>query len=192
MINHDACRVSHIINLTPNPKHLEPMSLEVNKSFVYPDFWNYPPYFTLQPIPETRQKQLELWRALILAYCQHHRHFMITLDGSVEFPPFSNPSIDRHLSRQARIAVLDHISHNGGGEWLDSKTKHAFLVLWKSIQAWADGLYSLALENGLRNSVVTIDELQNGEFTNGTEYSQLPVQLLSRMIKQLQDKGKAK
>jgi ESCRT-II complex subunit VPS25 len=168
------------------------MSFVAANKFVYPDFWNYPPYFTLQPVPETRQKQLELWRALILSYCQHNRQFIIYLDGNVDFPPFSNPSINRHLSRQARVVVLDHAAHCGSGEWLDSKTKHSFLILWKSIQVWADGLYSLALENGLRNSVVTIDELRSGEYTRGTEYDQLPVKFLSRLIKELQDKGKAK
>ena len=64
-------------------------------AFVFPVFWNYPPYFTLQPIPETQQKQKELWRGLILGYCRHHRVFQISVDAAAEGPPFANPAINR-------------------------------------------------------------------------------------------------
>jgi hypothetical protein len=70
--------------------------------FQYPFFYSYPPYFTwaspgraassgpatpmggpgpdplaphrsIQPVQETREKQLSLWCSLILAYCKHHK-----------------------------------------------------------------------------------------------------------------------
>ena len=61
-------------------------------AFIWPEFWNFPPYFTLQPVPETQQKQKELWRELIVAYCRHHRIFFIDVEGS--FAPFVNPAIN--------------------------------------------------------------------------------------------------
>jgi ESCRT-II complex subunit VPS25 len=68
-----------------------------DKSFVFPEFWSYPPYFTLQPIPETRQKQKELWSSLILSYCRHHKIFQINVDDAAQqqSPPFANPAIKR-------------------------------------------------------------------------------------------------
>jgi ESCRT-II complex subunit VPS25 len=70
-----------------------------SNSFVFPEFWSYPPYFTLQPIPETQQKQKELWRSLILSYCRHHRLFQINVDDAAaqQTPPFANPAIKRTL-----------------------------------------------------------------------------------------------
>lgn len=69
-----------------------------DQSFTFPEFWNYPPYFTLQPIPETQQKQKQLWRSLILAYCRHHRIFLLDVDTSPEVPLFTNPAINRECS----------------------------------------------------------------------------------------------
>ena len=34
----------------------------------FPEFYNFPPFFTIQPVLETREKQLALWRQLILDY----------------------------------------------------------------------------------------------------------------------------
>ncbi|KAM1404909.1 hypothetical protein ACFX2I_013351 [Malus domestica] len=43
--------------------------------FKLPQFFNYPPYFTLQPVRETRKKQIQLWNNLILDYCKTHSIF---------------------------------------------------------------------------------------------------------------------
>ena len=74
------------------------MSSDPSTTFAFPEFWNYPPYFTLQPIPETQRKQKELWRSLILAYCRHSRLFQITVDDNQDAPPFANPAIQRELA----------------------------------------------------------------------------------------------
>jgi len=62
-------------------------------TFAYPEFWNYPPYFTLQPVAETQEKQKALWRGLILNYCQSTRTFRIRVDDE-KFEPFHNRVID--------------------------------------------------------------------------------------------------
>lgn len=41
--------------------------------FTFPAFYDYPPSFTLQPVPASRQKQLALWQDLILRYCAHKK-----------------------------------------------------------------------------------------------------------------------
>ena len=33
-----------------------------------PDFYHFPPFFTIQPVLSTREKQLGQWRELILKY----------------------------------------------------------------------------------------------------------------------------
>ncbi|KAK1286496.1 Vacuolar protein sorting-associated protein 25 [Acorus calamus] len=59
--------------------------------FKLPSFFNYPPYFTLQPVRETREKQVQLWKELILDYCRTLKVFTIGLEE--DFPLFSNPEI---------------------------------------------------------------------------------------------------
>nr|GEZ74208.1 vacuolar protein sorting-associated protein 25 [Tanacetum cinerariifolium] len=58
----------------------------------FPHFYNYPPYFTLQPVRETREKQIQLWKELILDYCRTQKIFVIGLEQ--DFPLFSNPAIE--------------------------------------------------------------------------------------------------
>ncbi|KAM0989515.1 hypothetical protein ACFX15_012929 [Malus domestica] len=73
--------------------------------FKLPQFFNYPPYFTLQPIRETCKKQIQLWNNLILDYCKTHSIFMIGLEDQ-DFPLFSNPTIERSLTHEAPKAFL--------------------------------------------------------------------------------------
>ncbi|EJK68321.1 hypothetical protein THAOC_10508, partial [Thalassiosira oceanica] len=47
---------------------LELIIIAVNKRSQLPDFWYFPPFFTLQPVLATREKQLGQWRELILKY----------------------------------------------------------------------------------------------------------------------------
>ena len=50
----------------------------------YPEFYNFPPFFTIQPVLATREKQLALWRELILNYHNHYiQSWAIAADGSV-------------------------------------------------------------------------------------------------------------
>lgn len=60
--------------------------------FKLPNFLNYPPYFTLQPVRETREKQIQLWKELIIDFCRTQKVFVIGLEE--DFPLFSNPAIE--------------------------------------------------------------------------------------------------
>lgn len=45
----------------------------------------------LQPVKDTQEKQIQLWKELILKYCKNEKCFVIDLEG--EFPLFNNTSI---------------------------------------------------------------------------------------------------
>lgn len=47
---------------------------------------------SLQPVRETREKQIQLWKELILDYCRSQKIFTIALEE--DFPLFSNPVIE--------------------------------------------------------------------------------------------------
>ncbi|KAL4524898.1 hypothetical protein Ndes2526B_g07084 [Nannochloris sp. 'desiccata'] len=166
----------------------------IPNSFVFPEFWSYPPYFTLQPIPESQEKQKELWRGLILSYCRHYRIFQINVDDAAaqQTLPFANPAIKRHLNRDAKLVFLEDLAAHSRGQWLDGKTRSNFLVLWKTLNEWADSLYTWAVANGLKDSVVTVDEVQRGEAVVGTELEGMPRVVLEKALKVLETQGKAK
>ncbi len=60
-------------------------------SFEFPAVWSLPPFFTLQPVEETKQKQTIMWIDLIIQFQKHTRSKSI----SVHSPIFTNKNIDR-------------------------------------------------------------------------------------------------
>ncbi|KAK4856030.1 hypothetical protein QYF36_013404 [Acer negundo] len=81
--------------------------------FKLPAFFNYPPYFTLQPVRETREKQVQLWKELILDYCRTQKIFVIGLEE--EFPLFSNLVIEKlqGMDRTVLMRALKVLEHKG-------------------------------------------------------------------------------
>ncbi|XP_017972291.1 PREDICTED: vacuolar protein sorting-associated protein 25 isoform X1 [Theobroma cacao] len=133
--------------------------------FKLPHFFNYPPYFTLQPVRETREKQVQLWKDLILDYCRTQKLFIIGLEE--EFPLFSNPVIERTLSHEAREAFFSALVSEGRAEWLD-KGHRKCLILWHRIQDWAGIILNFVKDNGFEDSVMTVEEIRSGIESRGT------------------------
>lgn len=52
-------------------------------------------YYRLQPVRDTREKQIQLWKELILDYCRTQKIFVIELEK--DLPLFTNPTIESKL-----------------------------------------------------------------------------------------------
>ena len=97
-----------------------------------------------------------------------------------------------HLSRDAKLALLDDLVQRGGGEWLDGTTRRTCLVLWRTPAEWGQVVYAWAMGAGLKDAVVTLEELQQGEEVRGTELAGLHREVLLRAVKALEAEGRAK
>nr|GMD94359.1 vacuolar protein sorting-associated protein 25 [Ipomoea batatas] len=125
---------------------------------------------SLQPVRDTREKQIQLWKELIIDYCKSQKIFVIGLEE--DFPLFSNPAIERSLSHEAREAFLSTLVSDGRAEWID-KGHRKCLILWHRIQDWADLILHFVRENGLEDSVMTVEEIRSGTESRGTGNLQL-------------------
>ncbi|KAJ8555195.1 hypothetical protein K7X08_012691 [Anisodus acutangulus] len=155
--------------------------------FKLPNFFNYPPYFTLQPVRETREKQIQLWKELIIDFCRTQKIFVIGLEE--DFPLFSNPAIERSLSHEATMAFLSALVSDSRAEWMD-KGHRKCLVLWHRIQDWADLIVNFVKEYGLEDSVMTVEEIRSGTESRGTELQGMDRTVLMQALKLLEHKGK--
>ncbi|KAI3733639.1 hypothetical protein L6452_13087 [Arctium lappa] len=153
----------------------------------FPHFFNYPPYFTLQPVRETQEKQIQLWKELILDYCRMQKIFVINVEEV--FLLFSNPAIERSLNHEARVAFLSALVSDGRAEWTD-KSHRQCLILWHRIKDWADIILRFVKENGLEESVMTVEEIRSGIESRGTEIHGMERMVLMRALKVLENKGK--
>ncbi|EDM06104.1 rCG34029, isoform CRA_c [Rattus norvegicus] len=91
-------------------------------SFEWPWQYRFPPFFTLQPNVDTRQKQLAAWCSLVLSFCRLHKQSSMTVMEAQESPLFNNVKLQRNL------------------EWLD-KNKSSFLIMWRRPEEWGKLIY---------------------------------------------------
>ncbi len=85
------------------------------QAFTPPEFWNFPPFFTLQPVAATREKQLTLWKELILKYHMEKNISTMTL---AEFPYFENKRIERRLDSNGITTVMSHLILSGTEQYV--------------------------------------------------------------------------
>nr|XP_059853448.1 vacuolar protein-sorting-associated protein 25 isoform X2 [Delphinus delphis] len=75
-------------------------------SFEWPWQYRFPPFFTLQPNVDTRQKQLAAWCSLVLSFCRLHKQSSMTVMEAQESPLFNNVKLQRILPQ-----ALPHPPH---------------------------------------------------------------------------------
>ncbi|XP_037078379.1 vacuolar protein-sorting-associated protein 25-like [Pollicipes pollicipes] len=158
--------------------------------FEWPWQYKFPPFFTLQPNTETRQKQLEAWRALILGFCRHHRVYIIDLAEYLDSPLFNNADIKRRLSEESIQAVLDELASTGHVEWID-KSKRRCYVFWRTPTEWGQLIYAWVTDSGMTGSVCTFFELTQGDDVADQPFQGLAEEVLLKALGTLQQAGKA-
>ncbi len=50
----------------------------INKNYKYPDFYNWPFFFTIQKNAETRLKQFSMWAKVIVEFCKANKIWRIS------------------------------------------------------------------------------------------------------------------
>jgi len=157
------------------------------QSFDYPEYYSFPPFFTIQPVLETREKQMALWRELILSY-----HTILKIKTLVvhECPLWINNNIGRQLSTEDIAFLMDDFCLSGHGEWQDEATKTRCRILWRKPEQLASDIYDWAEAKGFIGSVCTVYELHSGEDVNGMSFHGADEELLRRALNILQSQGK--
>ncbi|XP_050433244.1 vacuolar protein-sorting-associated protein 25 [Adelges cooleyi] len=141
----------------------------------WPWQYNFPPFFTIQPNAETRKKQLDAWRTLLLDYCRTQKINTIDVREGDRLAVFNNATISRKLSPEAITTVLESLQKTGNAEPLD-KSKTRWHVFWHTLDEWASIVYKWAQDNAMLNSVCTFYEIATNDScgeVNGIEDSVL-------------------
>ncbi|KAL6072153.1 Vacuolar protein-sorting-associated protein 25 [Balamuthia mandrillaris] len=162
-----------------------------SSSFSFPWFHESPPFYTLQPVLNTRKKQLELWANLVLDYCQHFRIYELGVADAAQHPLFCNTRINRRLNGEALVHVFEHLVQLGNAEWAD-KERTKLAIFWRTPMQWADQIYKWVNENGLTGTVMTVYELREGPAAKDQEFSGLDQGVLVKALQILEKQGKAK
>jgi len=161
--------------------------------FSWPWQYGFPPFFTLQPNMDTRKKQMEGWSALILAYCRHHKIFVLDLPAALSnsLPLFHNKEIERRLSSDALKAIFEYLHDQGQCDWLDGKERNSPLIFWKTPTEWGNLIYNWAVNTGNTDTVCTIFELTEGDDISGEEFAGIDDRALVKALTTLEQQRRA-
>uniref|UniRef100_A0AAQ4P142 Vacuolar protein-sorting-associated protein 25 n=1 Tax=Gasterosteus aculeatus aculeatus TaxID=481459 RepID=A0AAQ4P142_GASAC len=155
-------------------------------SFEWPWQYNFPPFFTLQPNVDTRQKQLAAWCSLALSYCRHHKLYTLDVMEAQESPVFNNKKMERKLSIEAIQVVFEELRKKGEfSSWLD-KNKSRCLVMWRRPEEWGKLIHQW-VSRGAFPAHAGLSERRGGR----KEFHGLEDWMLLRSLQALQTDGKA-
>lgn len=169
------------------------VSSSSSSSFAYPDFYDFPPFFTIQPVLTTREKQLELWRNLILQYHTVHK---LKIMKVYDCPLWKNDNIHRQLKDDDIMIIVNDFCDHGHGEWQDDSKTYC-KILWRKPEQLAVDIYDWAEMNGYAGSgstggICTVYELHSGEDINGMSFQGADEELLRRALAILESQGKCR
>jgi len=156
-------------------------------AFKFPAIYDLPPFFTLQPVLNTRKQQLQLWGDLILDYSKAKKKYEYDVTEKNEL--FVNQKINRKLNPEAIRAIFEDLVDRGNAEWQD-KEKRRITIYWRRPEEWGNLIYQWVDKSGKNNSVLTVYEIQQGEDTEKQEFHGLETKLLLKALKSLERQGK--
>lgn len=160
---------------------------------VFKKSYNYPPFFTIQPVDLTRQAQLRKWSLFIQRYCRHYGVHKLSIIEALETPLFHNVKLNKRLTLRDTKAVIDYMVSKDGderAEWLGPE-KSAAWIWWRKPDEWAALIANWVEETGQKGTVLTLYELTQGEATEQQEFYGLDTEVLQKSLSTLVKKGKA-
>ncbi|KAJ8913702.1 hypothetical protein NQ315_007419 [Exocentrus adspersus] len=155
----------------------------------WPWQYSFPPFFTLQPHPETRSKQVTAWKSLILTYCQKTKTYVIDVREASQFPVFNNAAINRKLEHSVIVSILCELQKHGNAAPLD-KAKNRWEIYWHTLEEWASMVYEFVSNRGMQNTVVTLYELAHGEDTREEEFHGIQQEVFVKALRVLERERK--
>jgi len=145
------------------------------------ELYNFPPFFTLQPTLETREKQLQLWSKLICDWAKNSNSW-VCVPSKLEI--WENTTIQRRLGHEGQVAVVFKMISEGNAAWESPEDASLKLsdaisgggrlrIMWQSANRVAGDIWSHVKDSGLMGQVFTVYELHSGDIAEGTSFHKM-------------------
>ncbi len=148
-----------------------------------PEIHNFPPLFTIQPVEQTRAKQLHSWTKIITEYHEFHKKTVLSLS---DFELFENATIKRALDADGRRKVVEHLISKGYADWVQPDNKTECMVFYKPLDEWAKLVYDWARRYGNIGDVFTIYDLIEGDDSANEPFNGLDARVFYRIVARMQ------
>ena len=153
------------------------------KEVEYPDFYQLPPFFTLQPNLATRQKQCQMWTELLSSYSSATGKYELSINEAV----FENAGINRRLSPEGYECLLQHMVHCHKADALPGGGMRVYVFSKREL---AEMLFAFVERSGKLGSVETVFSFHAGEECEGERFAGLPKECILGALQLLEKEGK--
>lgn len=137
---------------------------------------------------KTREIQLNTWADLVLKYQKSKNQATLNVnDENTEL--FVNKTINRRLSNEGRLLVMEHLEKTAHAATIDKK-RAQWEIYWNTLDEWANIIYKWAIDNGMTNTVCTLFEITHGDNSVNEEFHELDQNVLIKALKLLEQSQK--
>lgn len=161
----------------------------INQNYQYPEYFNWPFFFTIQKHTETKKKQLLMWNELILKFCKDNKVWRLSKSDLLENMG-KNDKINRRLSLDAIDIIISSMVENKRAEYVDKKSKDEVFIFWKTFNEWKEYLYASAVTRRSIDQLETLDGITMDDMNQSEEYYMMDRTLLINILKELEKEGK--
>ncbi|KAK2952055.1 putative Vacuolar protein-sorting-associated protein 25 [Blattamonas nauphoetae] len=158
------------------------------QTFEYPSFYHLPPFYTLQEVIATKQKQIGLWQEFTIRYCKANKIQRISVNDCDKIPIFHNDTIQRKLSPIFIREILDSLAKIGNAKWLD-ETKTTAIITWRTIPDWANFLSQYVTDKQMKNTPHTLNDFLNREISADPGFVGMDQSLFLEVLQYMKGKG---
>lgn len=164
-------------------------SILINSKYVFPDYYSWPFFFTLQKHSETRRKQLSMWAELILKFCKDNKVWR--LSKSVFYENLGkNPKINRRISLDSIDIIFASMVQKQSAMYVTQNNRDEVFILWKTLNEWEEFLYSSAVTRHSIGKLETLQGISQDDEYEKEEFYQIDRDLLVLILQSLEKKGK--
>ena len=163
----------------------------MSANFKFPEIYNFPPFWTLQPAMESRRRQCEIWCDIILQWTKANDLKQVVVADLQKTPLFKNQSIQRELNGQDAIFILDQLVQRQNAEWADD-SQSKLKMIWRKPAQWGTLMHQWAQKNNSIGVMFTFFELREGEDTQSEPFHMLDQEQFMEAASYLASKKMAK
>lgn len=150
--------------------------------FNFPSIYDFPPFFTQQLNPEIWKKQRQIWCDLVLEFCKENKLFYLQNDSEI----FNNKKIGRKLTLEVSNSILDFLCKEKKAKYMRGR----YRILWRSVDEWADLIFSYAQISGFCGNNVICTGYELLYSSEGQEFHEIDESVMLGALEKMESNGK--
>ena len=114
-------------------------------SYKFPEYYNWPIFFTFQKHENTKRKQIKMWSALTLICCKDNKIFRLSKSDFYENIGRNN-LIQRSLNFDDIKIIFENLVIDNKAMYVSKDNHDELFLLWKTIPEWENFFYESSIK----------------------------------------------